>query len=64
MPGTEGEVVMVTGASGFLGQHIIKQLLEQGEFLIKEVRTFDLQPFTWCPELEGKFSNNKQLDLA
>ncbi|XP_041456807.1 3 beta-hydroxysteroid dehydrogenase type 7-like [Lytechinus variegatus] len=52
MPGKDGEIVMVTGASGFLGQHIIKQLLEQGEFLIKEVMTFDLRPFTWCPELE------------
>ncbi|XP_071484393.1 3 beta-hydroxysteroid dehydrogenase type 7-like [Diadema antillarum] len=52
MQSPEGEVVVVTGGSGFLGQHIVKQILEQGEFLVREVRTFDLKPFHWCPELQ------------
>ncbi|KAM8709200.1 hypothetical protein ACLKA7_016072 [Drosophila subpalustris] len=41
-----GEVVLVTGGSGFLGQHIIKLLLEQRQELgIKEIRSLDIVPY-------------------
>ncbi|XP_072016355.1 3 beta-hydroxysteroid dehydrogenase type 7-like [Amphiura filiformis] len=42
------EIVVVTGGSGFLGQHIVKHMLEQNEFPIREVRVFDMQPFELC----------------
>lgn len=41
-----GDVVLVTGGSGFLGQHIIKLLLEQRRELgIKEIRSLDIVPY-------------------
>ncbi|KAH8302313.1 hypothetical protein KR044_005029 [Drosophila immigrans] len=41
-----GDVVLVTGGSGFLGQHIIKLLLEQRKELnIKEIRSLDIVPY-------------------
>lgn len=41
-----GDVVLVTGGSGFLGQHIIKLLLEQRQVLgIKEIRSLDIVPY-------------------
>ncbi|KAI8041344.1 hypothetical protein M5D96_005602 [Drosophila gunungcola] len=40
------EVVLVTGGSGFLGQHLIKQLLERKQELgIKEIRSLDIVPY-------------------
>lgn len=40
------EIVLVTGGSGFLGQHIIKQLIDkQDELGIKEIRSIDIQPY-------------------
>jgi len=40
------EVLLVTGGSGFLGQHLIKQLLERKEELgIKEIRSLDIVPY-------------------
>ncbi len=39
-----GRVAMVTGASGFLGQHIVKLLHEKAPH-IKEIRVFDMKPF-------------------
>lgn len=38
------EVVLVTGGSGFLGQHVIKLLQEKGKHL-KEIRVFDQKPY-------------------
>lgn len=38
-----GDVVLVTGGSGFVGSHIVSVLAEKGEN-IAEVRIFDLQP--------------------
>ncbi|XP_068142743.1 3 beta-hydroxysteroid dehydrogenase/Delta 5--_4-isomerase [Drosophila tropicalis] len=41
-----GDVVLVTGGSGFLGQHIIKQLLDnRKELNIKEIRSLDIVPY-------------------
>lgn len=47
MGSSDGEVVLVTGGSGFLGQHIIKLLLEQHKELgIKEIRSLDIVPYS------------------
>ncbi|EDW25682.1 GL12862 [Drosophila persimilis] len=44
--GGAGDVVLVTGGSGFLGQHLIKQLLERRKELgIREVRSLDIVPY-------------------
>lgn len=38
------EVVLVTGSSGFLGQHIVKLLQEQDK-TVREIRLFDIRPY-------------------
>ncbi|XP_017481113.1 PREDICTED: 3 beta-hydroxysteroid dehydrogenase/Delta 5--_4-isomerase type 2 [Rhagoletis zephyria] len=41
-----GEVVLVTGGSGFIGQHLLKHLLrERSNLGIKEIRSLDMLPF-------------------
>lgn len=39
------ERILVTGGSGFLGQHIVKLLQERTDY-VKEIRVLDLKPFT------------------
>lgn len=41
---TEGEIIVVTGGAGFLGQHIVKHLQEKGDNL-KEIRVFDRKAY-------------------
>lgn len=38
------QVVLVTGSSGFLGQHVVKLLQEQDK-TVKEIRLFDTKPY-------------------
>lgn len=38
------EVVLVTGSSGFLGQHVVK-LLQEFDKNVKEIRLFDTKPY-------------------
>ncbi|KAL3222892.1 hypothetical protein MRX96_028323 [Rhipicephalus microplus] len=38
------EVVLVTGSSGFLGQHVVK-LLQELDKNVKEIRLFDIKPY-------------------
>ncbi len=38
------QVVLVTGASGCLGQHIVK-LLQEKDDSVKEIRCLDLKPY-------------------
>ena len=39
------DVVLVTGGSGFVGQHIVK-LLQEKDKDVKEIRVFDRVPYT------------------
>ena len=39
-----GDVVLVTGGSGFLGQHIVKLLQERASD-VREIRVFDKKPY-------------------
>ena len=43
-PETDGDVVLVTGGAGFLGQHIVKALQEKATG-VKEIRVFDVKPW-------------------
>ncbi|XP_070579309.1 3 beta-hydroxysteroid dehydrogenase/Delta 5--_4-isomerase type 3-like [Ptychodera flava] len=51
MVSAKGDIVLVTGAAGFLGQHVVKILLERGED-VREIRTFDIREFQWFKGME------------
>lgn len=55
---TSSNVVLVTGASGFLGQHIVKLLQEKDEN-VDEIRCFDLIKY----ENNLKHKENKQMKI-
>lgn len=40
----EKQIVLVTGASGCLGQHIVKHLQEKDDS-VQEIRCLDLKPY-------------------
>ena len=42
MPLTSSDIVLVTGGAGFLGQHVVNQLMETD---VKEIRVFDKKQF-------------------
>ena len=42
---TKGDIILVTGGNGFLGQHVVKQLQENAQH-VREIRVLDLWPFT------------------
>ena len=39
-----GDVVLVTGGAGFLGQHIVSQLQTRAHH-VREIRILDLKPY-------------------
>nr|XP_054923254.1 uncharacterized protein LOC126524377 isoform X4 [Dermacentor andersoni] len=42
---TPVRVILVTGSSGFLGQHVVKELQEEKPAAIREIRLFDNRPY-------------------
>lgn len=38
------QVVLVTGSSGFVGQHVVK-LLQEKDQQVREIRCLDLKPY-------------------
>ena len=51
-----GDVVLVTGGAGFLGNHIVKLLQEQEKY-VSEIRVFDRIPY------ENKLGKIKTVSL-
>src|SRR4029078_12103735 len=56
--------VLVTGASGFLGRHVVRQLSERGHAVRALVRSPDKQPSNWSEGVEVVHGDLRQRDLA
>ena len=54
------DLILVTGAGGFLGGHLLRNLLEDG---FRHVRAVDVKPVEeWCQRFDGV--ENRRLDLG
>ena len=42
----DGDIIVVTGGNGFVGQHVIKLLHQHCHKEVKEIRVFDIKPYT------------------
>ena len=42
----EKDTIVITGGNGFVGQHIIKLLHQHCQNEVKEIRVFDIKPYT------------------
>ena len=42
----DGDVIVITGGNGFVGQHVIKLLHQHCHKEVKEIRVFDIKPYT------------------
>ena len=42
----DGDTMVITGGNGFVGQHIIKLLHQHCQKEVKEIRVFDIKPYT------------------
>jgi nucleoside-diphosphate-sugar epimerase len=63
--GEENPVMLITGGSGFLGQFMVKELLDPSSPLQpKEIRVFDLKPFPSALPDKVSFINGDVTDLV
>ena len=42
----DGDVIVITGGNGFVEQHVIKLLHQHCHKEVKEIRVFDIKPYT------------------
>ena len=41
----DGDIIVITGGNGFVGQHVIKLLHQHCHKEVKEIRVFDIKPY-------------------
>ncbi|KAG5677099.1 hypothetical protein PVAND_006882 [Polypedilum vanderplanki] len=54
---TANDVILITGGSGFLGQHIVR-LIEERDLTVKEIRIVDLRPY------ENRLNHSEKIKLV
>ena len=42
----DGDIIVITGGNGFIGQHVIKLLHQHCHKEVQEIRVFDIKPYT------------------